>query len=934
MNINKYIKQYYNQIDDSISKDQIRRQKLNLELSYNELKFYQLILYCSNYLKKIINNEFDFFVLNLRNDCDFIYNNLCNQIYNLDLKNIEIEEFKKQIRLIKRKINIFIALISIVEEKNIEEIGVISSKFADLLIKSSLQFSIIQYYKDNPEFFYKEIDVNNSGFFLIALGKLGSYDLNYSSDIDLIFFFDNEKIKNYLNKNPGYHLNLIIKNFINILSDVNEFDFVYRTDFRLRPDPGMTPLAISTISAENYYFGLGQNWERAALIRSRFICGDKKSFENFFIIIKKFIWRPTLDFFAIDDIKSIKNQIDVTQKSNFKSLLDYNIKIGKGGIREIEFYVHILQLIWGGKYINLQTSNLIESIKSLFYNNLINKKIKNVLINNYFKLRNLENRIQMLENSQNHLIPKNKEIYNKLILFYGYLDKRKFEIDFIDILRSTRSIFKDLFKDDKPLNIEGDMVFTGVEPEDITIKSLIKLNFDNAHQVWKLISSWHYGRYRIMQSEKSRQLLTILIPDLLASIAKTPYPNETLYRFDIFLKNISYGVHVLSLLKENNKILLDFLSILGISPKLGQYMSANVNLVESFLQKDFFKLEKLENYIHEQLESIKNLEGTYEKKVIKFSSLINEIKFQIGVNYLLENTNIIRSQELLSYLAITSLKVSIDIVFYEYKFHQTELSNCEFGVIGFGGIAKKSINYESDLDLVYVFNYKNNKKYDPNKIGLLFDSFVKRLELFLTYKAINSSVYEIDTRLRPYGVSGAKVINLDTMQGYYTNKAWNWEKLALAGAQLIVGSRQLFKVVDNIKNQCLKKINLLVLIKEINEMREKLTIKNVPINYLDLKHRKGGIRDITFVNQLLILLNINNINKRIDEKNYFSEIIEIRFLSSILFDPKSLTNIKIEQFEKYFLKRINKQKILKNEISIFLKKNNLIYRKLFNELKI
>ena len=934
MNINKYIKKYNNQIDFVVKKDQIYKQKLDLQLSNNEVKFYQFIFYCSNYLKKIINNEFDFFVLNLRNDSDFIFKNLCNQIYKLDLIEIKIDEYKKQIRIIKRKINIFLALISILEEKNIEEIGIITSKFADLLIKTSLKFSFYQYYKDNPTLFYKEIDFNNSGFFLIALGKLGSYDLNYSSDIDLIFFFDNEKIKQYLNKEPGYHLNLIIKNFINILSDYSEFDFVYRTDFRLRPDPGMNPLAISTISAENYYFGLGQNWERAALIRSRYICGDIRSFENFFKIIKKFIWRPTLDFFAIDDIKSIKNQIDVTQKANFKSLLDYNIKIGRGGIREIEFYVHILQLIWGGKYINLQTNNLISSINSLFSNNLINNKVKSILINNYFKLRSLENRIQMLENSQNHLIPKNKEIYKKLILFYGYFDKRKFENDYIEILRSTRSIFKELFKDDKPLNVEGDMVFTGVEPEEITIESLKKLNFDNAHQVWKLISSWHYGRYRIMQSEKSRQLLTILIPDLLASIGKTPYPNETLYRFDNFLKNLSYGVHVLSLLKENNMILLDFLSILGISPKLGQYMSANVNLVESFLQKDFFNLEKLENYIPEQLESIKNSDEVYEKKLIKFSGLINEIKFQIGVNYLLKNSDRMRCQELLSYVAISSIKVAIDIVFCEYKFNKTELSNCEFGIVDFGGIAKKSLNYESDLDLVYVFNYKAKKNYDPNKIGLLFDNFVKRLELFLSYKAINSSVYEIDTRLRPYGVSGAKVINLDILQDYYNNKAWNWEKLALAGAQLIVGSHQLRKFVDNMKNQCLKKINLLVLIKEINEMREKLTNKNVPINFLDLKHKKGGIRDITFINQLLILLNRNNINKKINEKNYFSEIIEIRFLSSILFDPKSQTNIKIEQFEKYFLKRINKQKLLKNEISIFLKQNDLIYRELFNELKI
>ena len=178
-----------NQIDYKISGDSTQKLKLSIKLSNDEIKFYQFITHCSNYLKKIINLEFDFFILNLRNDSEFIFNNLCDQIKNLNIKKIEIELFKNKIRAIKRKINIFIAIISIIDEKNIEEIGNISSKFADLLIKSSLKFSMFQYYKDNSEFFYKEIDISKSGSFLIALGKLGSNDLNYSSDIDLLFFF-------------------------------------------------------------------------------------------------------------------------------------------------------------------------------------------------------------------------------------------------------------------------------------------------------------------------------------------------------------------------------------------------------------------------------------------------------------------------------------------------------------------------------------------------------------------------------------------------------------------------------------------------------------------------------------------------------------------------------------------------------------------------
>jgi len=478
------------------------------------------------------------------------------------------------------------------------------------------------------------------------------------------------------------------------------------------------------------------------------------------------------------------------------------------------------------------------------------------------------------------------------------------------------------------------MVFTGVEPEEKTISSLNKLNFSNTHQVWKLISSWHYGRYRIMQSEKSRQLLTILIPKLLNSIGKTPYPNETLYRFDNFLKNLSYGIHVLALLKENKKILLNFLSILGLSPKLGQYMSTNVNLIESLLLKNFLNLYQLEKYIQQQFEIIKNSENSYEEKVKKFSSFVNEIKFQIGVNYLLEKSITSNCQELLTNLAILSLKNAIEIVFYEYKFQNTELLNCEFGIIGFGNISKKLLNFESDLDLVYIFNFKNKKKYDPNKIGLLFDNFVKRLELFLSYKAINSSVYEIDTRLRPYGSSGSRVINIDTLSNYYKNKAWNWEKLALSGAKLIIGSSYQNKKLELIKNQCLKNIYFPNLIKDINKMRNKLINNNTPINVLDIKHKKGGTRDIAFIYQLLLLFKKNKINKKITDKDFFQEINEINFLSSILFDIKSLNNIKIDQFENIFLKRINLKENLKQQIIYFLNCNNLIYSKMFSELEV
>ncbi|MBX6748045.1 MAG: glutamine-synthetase adenylyltransferase, partial [Acetobacteraceae bacterium] len=333
--------------------------------------------------------------------------------------------------------------------------------------------------------------------------------------------------------------------------------YVFRTDLRLRPDPAATPLAVSMGAAIAYYESMGQNWERAAMIKARPVAGDRALGEQFLREIRPFVWRRHLDFAAVADIHSIKRQIHAHKGARGAgatvALAGHDVKLGRGGIREIEFTAQVLQLIWGGRDPALRDPTTLGALAKLAAAGRIDRRAAADLADAYVFLRNLEHRLQMLADRQTHRLPEDAEGLARIASFMGYANTDAFAEAFMAHLGRVERHYAKLFETAPVLSGNGgenggNLVFTGVEDDPDTLATLRRMGFDEPASVAAMVRGWHHGRPRAMRSQRARELLTELMPALLAAFAKQIHPNQALARFDGMLNRLPAGVQVLSLL--------------------------------------------------------------------------------------------------------------------------------------------------------------------------------------------------------------------------------------------------------------------------------------------------------------------------------------------------------------------------------------------------
>ena len=371
------------------------------------------------------------------------------------------------------------------------------------------------------------------GLFVLALGKYGARELNYSSDIDLIVFYDPDHIKL---PDPGKAERILVrfvKKLMRGFDDITEDGYVFRTDLRLRPDPRANAVAVSTFTAERYYETLGQNWERAAMIKARYCGGDKACAQDFIDnVLRPFIWRRSLDYAAIADIHSIKRQIQGDAVVADLQAAGHDIKLGIGGIREIEFYAQVQQLILGGRNKNLRTSRTVDVLRLFGAGGYADPKIIAAMTNDYADLRNLEHRVQMHGDEQTHIWPNDKTHREQLACLSGYDGLASLENDMTAIFTRVHETYTKLFPGEEDLSTaKGSLVFTGVEAEQPTLSTLEAYGFLRGPMVWKCMANWLGGRIRATRSERARELLTRLAPRIIEACGTTDAPDDTFFNF-------------------------------------------------------------------------------------------------------------------------------------------------------------------------------------------------------------------------------------------------------------------------------------------------------------------------------------------------------------------------------------------------------------------
>ncbi|MCH8859198.1 MAG: glutamine-synthetase adenylyltransferase, partial [Proteobacteria bacterium] len=449
-------------------------------------------------------------------------------------------EVMRALRIVKRRVALAVALADIGGAYDLEAVTGALTRFADCAVRGALRFLLAgQARKTGLAKTAPETLEATTGLIVLAMGKHGAFELNYSSDIDLVVFYDIERFPFAVQGEKGRAAVGLVKGLLRLLAESTADGYVFRVDLRLRPDAGATQVAISTEAAELYYESVGQNWERAAMIKARACAGDGEASSAFLQAMTPFVWRKYLDYAAIEDIHSIKRQIHAHGGHERIAVLGHNIKLGRGGIREIEFFTQTQQLILGGRDPSLRDRTTLGALAALRGRGLISVQAESDLAAAYRFLRKLEHRLQMIEDEQTHTIPKTADGLDHIARFMGYGETQSFENALLNHLRAVQSNYAQLFEAEAPLTIQGgSLVFTGVEDDPKTLDTLAAMGFTAPGDVAGIIRGWHHGRIRATRSPRARERLTKLMPALLDALSNTADPHSAFIHFDRFLSGL------------------------------------------------------------------------------------------------------------------------------------------------------------------------------------------------------------------------------------------------------------------------------------------------------------------------------------------------------------------------------------------------------------
>ncbi|MBW7851238.1 MAG: bifunctional [glutamine synthetase] adenylyltransferase/[glutamine synthetase]-adenylyl-L-tyrosine phosphorylase [Rhodospirillales bacterium] len=764
------------------------------------------------------------------------------------------------LRQAKRKAALAIALADVAGDWRLDEVTGALSRFADATLGVAVRFLLRQAAaRGEIELAHRDDPERDSGLLIIGMGKLGAGELNYSSDIDLIVLYEDERIRYTGRKSVKECLVRLTLDLVKIMEERTADGYVFRTDLRLRPDPGATPPAISIAAAELYYEGFGQNWERAALIKARQVAGDRAVGDAFLKFLRPFIWRKNLDFAAIQDIHSIKRQINAHRGHHTIAVAGHNIKLGRGGIREIEFFAQTQQLIWGGRQPEMRPSGTCAALRALAAAGHIDDSVADQMIDAYSYLRRLEHRLQMIDDKQTQVLPGEAEQLAELAAFMGYDSPAAFETELRGQLECVEQHYAHLFEDAPNLGgAGGNLVFTGGENDPETLKTITEMGFSNATGISSQIRGWHHGRIRATRSTRARELLTELTPVLLTALSKTANPDAAFMRFDEFLSHLPAGVPVFSLFYANPGLLDLVAEVMGDAPRLAEHLSRNPSMLDSVLSEDFLAPPPPPEELDSDLDRVLADARDYQEILDLCRRWTNDRKFQVGMQTLRGLLDPAASSRALTDIADTVISRLHPRVEDEFARLHGRVPGAGVAIVAMGKMGGREMTATSDLDLIIIYEVppeveqSNGPK--PLLPGVYFARLTQRLLNAITAKTGEGLLYEVDMRLRPSGHAGPIASSLEAFVRYHDEMAWTWEHMAMTRARVISGPPDLAERVRAVIDRTLcRPRDPDRLLRDVADMRARMAREHRGESLWDGKHVRGGLIDIEFITQYLLL---------------------------------------------------------------------------------
>ncbi|MEN9855774.1 MAG: hypothetical protein RLZZ157_900 [Pseudomonadota bacterium] len=699
------------------------------------------------------------------------------------------------------------------------------------------------------------------GLFLLAMGKHGGRELNYSSDIDLSAFYDRDQFEPEHRDTAGRLCVRVVQAVSRILEEVTEDGYVFRVDWRLRPDPASTPVAMSVAAAEAYYESVGQNWERAAFIKARAIAGDLDIARRFLAHLQPFIWRKNLDFAAIDDIQSILRQIHAHGRAGELDDPSFDVKLGRGGIREIEFFVQTQQLILGGRDVSLRGRRTCDTLRDLVAAGRIRAQVSDDLTQCYGFLRAIEHRIQMRDDEQTHLLPADTDRRAQIAALSGYSDLSEFDAAVRACRETVRACVGELFPDRTSLSSDlGSLVFTGVEDDPETIATLSGLGFTNPARVAKAVRGWHHGHIAATRTSRARELLTAITPDLLAAIAATGEPDIGFARFADFFAALPAGVQVLSLFKAEPLILRETCATLALAPRLGEALARRPAILDAMLSPRFTAPLNGEGAaaLRANFETALAQAKGFEDSLDVVRRLHREEAFRIGAQVLHGRANAQQAGPAYTDLAHACIAAltprALDNLIASHGRINSRVAICAWGKLG-----GRELAADSDLDVMLVYDLDDADALSDGPRPLSGEQYhtrlTQRVVSALSAQTAEGGLYEVDMQLRPSGTKGPVAVRLSALSHYYQGQAWTWEYQALTRLTPVYGDAGLCAQIKALAQAALAQSrDAAATITDIVAMRAKMVQAHAVRGPWDIKRQSGGLIDLEFFVQAQQLL--------------------------------------------------------------------------------
>lgn len=778
----------------------------------------------------------------------------------LGVQNTDEATLMRELRNMKAKIALNCGLADLGGWWTAEKVTRTLAEFADASLNAALDFILGSASKKS------QLDIANpdkpttdSGLIVLAMGKHGAFELNYSSDIDLILFYDENAAGRVQKSDPTTFFARVARQLVKLLQERTADGYVFRVDLRLRPDPSSTPPIMPLEAGLIYYESYGQNWERAALIKARAAAGDIVAGQNLLKELTPFIWRKYLDYAAIQDVHSIKRQIHAHKGHATIATRGHNIKLGRGGIREIEFFAQTQQLIAGGRMPSLRTLRTIETLEALCEHEWIEQQVVTELTHAYWYLRDVEHRLQMVRDEQTHTLPSGEEEFHNIALMMGYQNADTFTQELTAVLQTVEKHYSSLFEASQELaTTTGNLVFTGDNDDPETIETLSSMGYMRPTDIMRTIKGWHFGRYPALRTSQARELLTELTPQLLLEFSQTGRADDTLIAMDRFIAGLPAGIQLFALLNSNPQLQHLLTLLLSAAPRLSEIITRRPHVFDGLLDPSFNEVLPDKDFLNERLQQFLSKAPDYESILDRARIFVAEQKFLIGVRLLNGSINAVQAGHAFSDLAEVMINAMVSIVTLEFETKHGSVEGGAICVLAMGRLGSRELTAGSDLDLIFLYDHAREAEYSngekPLHVLQYFTRLTQRLTAAMCAPTAEGVIYELDFRLRPSGNAGPLATQLDAFLRYQREQAWTWERQALTRARAVAGAEKFCinveNHVDNLVTDFPENSNLKF---DIFEMRKRIYKEKGSKNPWDCKNVNGGLIDVEFIAQWIVL---------------------------------------------------------------------------------